>query len=230
MKMSHIAFVLACSLALPTHSYAFGLKDIAKEIGPDYDDCDGSNHKSRCKAKETLKSAAKVAAITLAAKLVYDMVVDYQSKKVQDQNEVVSRYLKTHKTLPKQAQVVQYDSSIKPGQVITLGKQTMVASSIELVPAKKGGSARIEEQIEIFDIEGDKQVITSMRKAVNTGEQLGGVYDNQFAFTFPEGMPQGVYKVKTAVFVDEQEQKESRQEFQVVMVPSSFMLNIASAQ
>ena len=51
-----------------------------------------------------------------------------------------------------------------------------------------------------------------MVKAVNKDTKKCGAFENEFTFTLPKGMPQGVYPIKTAVIINgvESTQVDSR--------------------
>ncbi|MEJ2692031.1 MAG: hypothetical protein P8166_02980 [Candidatus Thiodiazotropha sp.] len=195
----------------------FSFKDVSDKIKPDTDKCEDKNHETACKNTERLKAAAKVIAIGVAAKVIYDMIVDYNSKKVLDDSQVSKLYLIKNNKLPDEPTVVSYEASLTPSNVAQVGKKVQVKTSITVVPSKKSAQALIEEKIEIFDNEDNSKVIKSLVKSVNGETKSVGSYENQFTFTLPQGMPQGVYPIRTAVIVDGKEQPAKPNTMQVVM-------------
>ncbi len=193
----------------------FGLKDLKKELEPDTDKCEGSSNESRCKNKEYLKSAAKVAAVTAAAKLIHDMVVDYRSKQVANDKKVAMEYVNKYGKMPDENAVMTYNAKISPNSVVEIGKPVSVDTEVKVVVGKKAKRVLIEERLEIFDNEQTDEVITSLTKTVHKGK--GGAYENSFGFTLPKGLPQGVYPVKTSLIVDGKVAEQSDNGMQVVI-------------
>lgn len=148
------------------------------------------------------KQIGTVVAIGIAAKLIYDMVVDYQSKQVNDEGQVVERYKKNHGTLPQEPVLVNYESTIMPGSVVTAGNDISIQSKLEVVRSASSRSVDIQEKIVIFDNEDNSKELKSLTKVVNKGTNSSGAFENEFTFKLPEGMPQGIYPVQTTVIVD----------------------------
>ncbi|WP_187409420.1 hypothetical protein [Saccharophagus sp. K07] len=217
MKLKKSLAVIATVCLASTLTTGFGLKDLAKEIKPDTDKCEKSSNKSDCKRKENLKTAAKVAAVGIAAKIIYDMVIDYRSKKVEDEDKVAEAYKSKFKNLPATAEVVAYESNLRPGQVVKPGEPVLLVSRVQVVPGKDGAAVLVQEKISIFDNEDPNKVIKSLVKNVSGASQKGGTYENEFSFTLPVGMPQGVYPIQTAVLLNEKETSTEKNEMQVVL-------------
>lgn len=217
MKLKKPLAIIATVCLAGTLTTGFGLKDLAKEIKPDTDKCAKSSNRSDCERKENLKTAAKVAAIGIAAKIIYDMVIDYKSKKVEDEGKVIETYKSKFKNLPDTAQVVSYESNLRPGQVVKPGEPVLLVSRVEVVPGKDGAPVLVQEKISIHDNEDPEKVIKSLVKTVNESTKQGGAYENEFSFTLPVGMPQGVYPVRTAVLLNEKETTQEKNEMQVVL-------------
>ena len=211
--------VAALALAIFAFSTltGFGLGDVTDKIKPKTEKCDDKKNKQTCKNTERLKSAAKVAAVGVAAKLIYDMAIDFKSKKTKDDKTVSQEYIKKKKALPNEPTVTQYLSKLAPSNVVKIGKQVQVKTLVTVVPSKKTKTALIEEKIEIFDNEDHSKMIKSLVKSVNGKTKAVGSYHNQFTFTLPLGMPQGVYPIRTAVYLNKKRQPEKPHEMQVVL-------------
>jgi|GEM_PF-549620 len=217
MNMKKSLGVLATVCLAFTMTTGFGLKDLAKEIKPGTDKCKGSSNKKDCERKENLKSAAKVVAVGIAAKIIYDMVIDYRSKNVSDEGIVVEKYKSKFKNLPDDPAVLSYESSLKPGQVVKPGEPVLLVSRVEVVPGKNGGPVLVQEKIAIHDNEDPEKVIKSLVKTVNETSKKGGAFENEFSFVLPVGMPQGVYPVTTAVLLNDKETSREHNDMQVVL-------------
>lgn len=217
MNMKKSLAVAGTVLLVCTFTTGFGLKDLAKEIKPDTDKCNNSSNKKDCERKENLKSAAKVVAVGIAAKIIYDMVIDYKTKNVSEEGKVVEKYKSKFKNLPDNPEVMSYESSLKPGQVVKPGEPVLLVSRVEVVPGKNGAPVLVQEKISIHDNEDPQKIIKSLVKTVNDASKKGGAFENEFSFVLPVGMPQGVYPVETAVLLNEKEMNKEQSEMQVVL-------------
>jgi hypothetical protein len=168
------------------------------------------------------KQIGTVIAVGIAAKLIYDMVVDYQSKQVNDEDEVVNKYMKTHYKLPAEPQLVSYESKLMPGTVVTAGNSISVESKLEVVRSESSRTVDIQEKITIYDNEDTEKELKSLIKTVNDETKASGSFENQFTFKLPKGMPQGIYPVKTTVIVNGKEQTPVNSEMQLVWFPNQF--------
>lgn len=208
-------FIAILSFTLLT-GFGFKLKDLKKKIDPSVEQCKDAKDKSKCKKEKKLKAAGKVIAAGLAAKAIYDVVVHFKSKQTENEKQVATEYKKKNKSLPKNAKVFSYVSSLKPGQVVPTGKPIKVVSEVKVVAGKKTKKVKIQEKIEFFDSENKDEVIKSLVKDVNKKTQQAGSYANSFTFTLPKGMPQGVYRIRTAILLNDKEVEKSNNDMQVV--------------
>ena len=149
-----------------------------------------------------LKQIGTIVAVGIAAKLIYDMVVEYQTKKTTSEDEVIDRYVKEHSRLPAEPVLVTYESSIKPGEVVTAGNDVSIQSKLEVVRSESSRLVDIQEKITIYDNEDHSKELKSLTKSVNQESRTSGSFENEFTFKLPKGMPQGIYPVKTQVIVD----------------------------
>ena len=153
-------------------------------------------------SSKRLKQIGAVVALGVAAKLIYDMVVDYQSKQINDESEVVDKYKLAHGALPESPQLVSYESEIKPGDVVAAGEDISIQSKLEVVRSVNARELKIEEKITIFDNEDNTKELKSFTKTVNAETNASGAFENEFTFKLPKGMPQGIYPVRTEILVD----------------------------
>jgi len=153
-------------------------------------------------SSKRLKQIGAIVVIGVAAKLIYDMVVDYQSKQVNDEGEVIEKYKIAHGELPKEPKLVSYESSIQPGDVVTAGNDISILSKLEVVRSVSTRTLIIEEKITIFDNEDNSKELKSYTKTVNAETNASGAFENEFTFQLPKGMPQGIYPVRTEILVN----------------------------
>ena len=197
MKKALLIALISSLIAAP--SYGFGLNDLKDNLDRSHKCKSGDQS---CKNREKLKAAARVAAVSIAVKLIADMVIDYRSKKVAGEEEVATEYRNKNKTLQPNPVAERYDTETLPGKVVEPGNEVTVKSDIVVVPGSLRQEALIEERITIFDNEDHTKPLRNLTKAVNGDTRRGGHYQNEFAFTPPEGLPQGVYPVKTELILN----------------------------
>lgn len=213
-KTLHKFMLVVVAMGLLT---GFGLGDINKKLSPGGDDCSGSSDPKKCKKEHELKTAAKIAAIGIAAKLIADMIIDYRASQTSAEEQVVQDYKKKHQALPAEPEVVEYTSSVKPGEVVKAGKEVLISSHLVVVPGVNSKAIDIQEQITIYDNEKNDNTLKSLTKPVNEKSKKSGAFNNEFKFTLPVGMPQGVYPIKTLVTVNGKAAKPSSNKMQLVL-------------
>lgn len=206
--------VITIAMSLLT---GFGLADLNKKLLPGSEDCSKAKDPKKCKKEQDLKTGAKVIAIGLAAKLIHNMIIEYRSSQTKPEDQVVQEYKKTHPNLPPEPEVVAYTSSIKPGEIVKAGKEVLINSSLVVVPGVNSKSIDIQEQIDIHDNEKNDQVLKTLIKPVNEKTKKSGAFNNEFKFTLPVGMPQGVYPIKTQILVNGKAAKPTNNKMQLVL-------------
>jgi len=205
-----IALLAAVSSLLLT---GFGIGNMGDIVPKSSNDC----KTQKCKNKKRLEGAAKVVAIGVAAKLIHDMVISFQSDQTDSESAVVKKYKKTHKKLPSAPLLYAYKTSLKPGSVIKANKEITVESNVEVIPGLNSKTLKIQEKIDIYDSEDNKKVLKSLVKTVNGKTGKSGAFKNRFKFSFPVGMPEGVYPIKTVVLVNKKAFKPSKNKLQLVL-------------
>lgn len=205
--------LLGTSVSLLT---GFGFGDLTKDIVPDVPDVTKCSGK-KCQEQEVLKSTTKIIAIGIAAKLIKDMIISYSSKVTSNEDKTISAYKKRNGSLPNKAKVTMYKSSIQPGDVVHSGKVVLVASKLEAIRSKKSKNVDLKEKITIYDNENNKKVLKSVTKSVNAKNKRSGAFKNEFKFTLPVGMPQGLYPIKSVVLLNNKAIKPIKNNMQLVL-------------
>ncbi len=218
MNMNRLSLIFVAAISFTMLTGFIGFKDLTKSVKLNTGDCKDAKNKSNCKNKKHLENAGKIVAAGLAAKAIYDVIVHFTSKQTQSEKEVAKKYKKKNKNLPDNPEVFAYASSLKPGQVVPTGKPIKIVSEVQVVQGKKTNKVSIQEKIEFYDFEDKTKVIKSLVKDVNKQKQQAGTYENTFTFTLPKGMPQGIYRIRTAVLLDSREAKTSNNDMQVVFL------------
>ena len=212
--MKKIVGIAIAALIFTSTAQAFSLKDVGNAI-----DRSGTCKKDDqgCKNREHLLAVAKVAAVAVAVKYIADMVIDYHTKKVADEAGVAADYKIQHEQLPEEAVASVYNTNTLPGNVVQPGKKVTIQSDIVVVPGREQKDTLIEERLAIFDNEDNTKELKALTKTVNDDTKRGGHYTNEFSFTLPDGLPQGVYPIKTALLINGETAKTVDSNIQLVL-------------
>ena len=208
-----LSFVLVNPL-LVTSASAFSLKDLKNNIDRSYKCKSGDRG---CKNREHLKAAARVAAVAVAVTVITKMVIKHRSERIAKEEQVAKEYKAKHENLPAEPMATQYTTKTLPGNVVEPGKEVIIRSDIVVVPGTQQKVALIEERIAIYDNEDNSKELKNFTKPVNAKTKRGGHYQNEFSFTLPEGLPQGVYPIKTELLLNGKVVDSSNNDIQLVM-------------
>ena len=141
---------------------------------------------------------------------------DYYAKQTKSAQQVSDEYKATHMgTLPTRATVTRFNTEVSPASTVQAGSAVTVASDIEVVPGTDNPKPKVEQAIVLYGPDGTPA--GNARKAASQGG--GGAFATSFKFSMPQGIPQGVYPVKSQVFVDGQPAGHNDARFQVVVGP-----------
>ncbi len=218
MRKFWVVFSLLAMLGVQVQ--AFDLKDLVRTIDRSHKCKSGD---SSCKNREHLKAVARVAAIAGAVALITKMVIDHRSKRLAEAEEVAGEYRQQNQQLPPLPTATEYVTRTLPGSVVSPGKPVLIQSDIVVVPGSQRQQALIEERIVIYDNEDSTKELKSLTKAVNSQTRSGGRYQNEFTFTLPEGLPQGVYPIRTELLLDGQVVDSASNDIQLVMQVSPWV-------
>lgn len=122
--------------------------------------------------------------------------------------------------VPAQAVVTAFDTRVDPNSTIRPGSTMTVTSNIEVVPGTAQTNPVIEEELVLTN---PKSTTTTARKRANPNGD-GGAFQTKFSMMMPEGIPQGVYPVKTTLYVDGKATRVNDSSLQVVALPSGEMV------
>ncbi|WP_039912753.1 hypothetical protein [Cellvibrio mixtus] len=217
MKSRLLVAIIAYALVNPV--VAFSLKDLKDNIDRSYKCKSGDQG---CKNREHLKAAARVAAVAVAVTLITKMIINYRSERIAKEEQVSEEYKAKNKNLPTQSVVTEYQTKTIPGNVVTPGQEVIIQSDIVVVPGTRQKTALIEERIAIYDNEDNTRELKNFTKLVNGKTKAGGRYKNEFSFTLPEGLPQGVYPIKTELLLNGVVVNTANNDIQLVMHVDSF--------
>jgi hypothetical protein len=162
------------------------------------------------------KNHIRGAAIGAGVASLACMAFNFQTAQTRTAQQVQDEYkVQNGGQLPGQPIVTSYETRIVPSEKVRPGSKATLNSSIVVVNGATGIAPRIEEEVSLFDPDGKR--ITQTRKIANQNGEAGGAFTTSFSFALPEGVKQGVYPVKTALFLDGQQASAREAALQVVM-------------
>ena len=212
MRKRLLVITLAAFVA--QQSYGFGLGDLKKVVDKSYK-CKAGDQ--GCKNREHLKAVAKVAAVAVVATVITKMIIKQRATRLAKEDQVAEDYKAQQGNLPPEPVATQYQTTALPGAVVEPGKEVVIQSDIVVVPGAKQKQALIEERIAIYDNEDNTKELKTLTKAVNASNKRAGHYQNEFTFTLPEGIPQGVYPIKTELLLNGKVVDTNANDLQLVM-------------
>lgn len=144
------------------------------------------------------KTAAKGAVLGGAAGALLCVAVNVNSRQTKPATQVDRDYERTRGRLPQEPQLVTYQPVVSP-PVVQRGRPVRVNSTLELVNGSQQPVSSVREEIVVYSQDG--QPIKSGGKPFAAAS--AGRFENSFEVTLPQSAPQGVYALKTNVFVND---------------------------
>lgn len=155
------------------------------------------------------------AAIGASLASIACMALNYQAAQTKTAEQVQDEYkAQNDGQLPKETVIARYESKIAPNEQVRPGSKTTLNSTIEVVRGTADIAPTIEEEVSLFDPNG-KQIASTRKVANQNGD--AGAFTTSFSFTLPEGVKQGVYPIKTVLFLNGQQTNSGEVALQVVM-------------
>jgi hypothetical protein len=153
------------------------------------------------------------------------MAYNYQTKQTKSAQQVTEEYKAANQgELPTSATVTRFDAKVAPTENVQAGKAIDIASYIEVVPGTDNPRPTVEQQITLIAPDGKEAANAKKPANQNPG---GGAFETTFRFTMPQGVPQGVYPVKSQVFVNGDPTANAETRFQVVVGPAGTIVALA---
>lgn len=173
------------------------------------------------------KDRAKGAVVGGAASALACLAINATTRQVKSAQTVEREYVQARGSLPPAPLLVNYSTSIQPGQVMRAGNQVQLQSNIEVVEGKNVPIREVREQIVLFDPEGKE--FKRGEKLVSDSNNGSGQFQNTFSFTLPSQAPQGIYTAKTVVIVNNQPLRQNDSKVQIVLGAETRKLLLATA-
>lgn len=125
------------------------------------------------------------------------VAINYKSRQTKSAAQADADYLKARGALPSEPVVVSYSPQLAATSV-QRGQPMKVNSSLELVNGTSQPVREVREELAIFNPDGTAFKSGSKPFSANSA----GRYENSFEVKLPEGVSQGVYALKTNVYVN----------------------------
>lgn len=166
------------------------------------------------KGNNRVRTGAACAAVAVTACYLAN---SYKTEQMRTAKQVEDEYLRRNRQLPESTTVTAYRSEVNPKGAVSKGQEVKVVSTIVAVPGRNGQNVVVEEELGIFDRQGEAWG-KPVRKAANSTNQAG---EFRTSFTFPIGdaWSQGVYTLSRTLYVNGAvvQRDPSSTRFQVVM-------------
>ncbi len=149
---------------------------------------------------------------------------NYNVKQTKTAEQVQTEYKAANRgQLPERSKVTGYETRFDPNAKVSPGGKMTVVSNIEVVQGAKDQKPLLEEELTLVRPDGSE--VKSRKKA--NENQGAGAYMTSYSMTMPTGVPQGVYPVKTALFMNGERVASKDMSMQVVSLPSGEMVAFA---
>ena len=142
-----------------------------------------------------LKGAAIGGGLAAAGCLAFNV----NSRQTKTAAQADRDYIRARGSLPRDPQVVSYTPQLSAGTV-KRGQPFKVTSVVELVNGSAQSVTDVREELVVLDPQG--QPFKSGSKELSNTNKTGGRFENSFELTLPPGVSQGVYGVKTNLYVN----------------------------
>ncbi|MDQ0627101.1 hypothetical protein [Paraburkholderia graminis] len=126
--------------------------------------------------------------------------VNVRSRQVRTAAQVDRDYIAKRGALPPQPQLIAY--KVEASNQAIRGKPFTVNTEVELVNGRYQQIHDVKEQIVLLDPKG--QPFKNGTKPLESRSASGGRFENSFELTLPQGVSQGVYAMKTNLYVNGQ--------------------------
>jgi len=163
------------------------------------------------------RSIAQGAAVGAAVAAIACLAINAQTRRTMDAQTVATEFQRERgmQALPADPTLLAYETTVDAARVEP-GTPVRVASSIKVVDGSSRRVDRIEEHLVLLDREGKE--LRRFPKDVAAGDS--GAFENTFTFRFPQA-EQGVYGVRTELWLNGQKTESNDSSIQLVMGPQA---------
>ncbi len=164
-----------------------------------------------------IMNGGRGAAVGAAAGAAACFVINADSKQVKTAAEVERDYQRASgQRLPPQATLTEYTTKVEPGTSVRRGEPIRIISDITAVRGSLDPIRQVREEVRLYTPESTEPFKTGSKVA---GERPGsGAYQNTFTVNLDSDTPQGIYKIETAVFINDKPADTRTNSVQLVWV------------
>jgi hypothetical protein len=140
-------------------------------------------------------------------------VVEIVSRQTKNAAQVEQQYRASNQQpLPPEARIDSYATLLSPNGVAKAGDQIKIQSTIRAISGANEPVQEVRERLIAYAPTGEefKRGEKKVNDAAGSGE-----YDNSFTLKLPQGAPEGVYKLKTEVYLNGRAASTKESNFQV---------------
>lgn len=145
------------------------------------------------------RGAVRGAALGGVTGAVGCVAINAQSRQVKSAAQADQDYLRARGRMPREPEVVAYTPMLSKA-VVKRGQPFMVNSTVELVNGSARRVEEVREEIVVLDPSGSP--FKQGSKAVASTNRSSGRFENSFELTLPPGVSQGMYGLKTNLYVN----------------------------
>jgi hypothetical protein len=142
------------------------------------------------------KGALKGALAGGALGAVGCLAINANSRQTRTAAQVDQDYIRAHNRLPADPQVVAYTPSV--AGMAQRGQPVQINSTVELVNGSQNKVTEVREELQVFDQSG-RPFKGGQKPLIN---KSGGRFENSFEMTLSDSASQGVYTMKTTLYVN----------------------------
>ncbi|MEW6025028.1 MAG: hypothetical protein AB1807_23130 [Pseudomonadota bacterium] len=127
------------------------------------------------------------------------VAINARSRQTKSAAQADQEYLRARGRMPREPEVVAY-TPVLNSAVVKRGQPFMVSSTVELVNGSTRRVEEVREEIVVLDPSGAP--FKQGSKAVASTNRSSGRFENSFELTLPQGVSQGMYGLKTNLYVN----------------------------
>jgi len=146
------------------------------------------------------------------------VAMNYNSRQTRSADQVGDDYRRRNGELPPAPVVTAYTVETARTNA-RAGEDVTVTSNIEVVPGRSEPLKELREEFVIVDPRGVER--SKLAKTPAPAGSRGGAYVSTLQFTFPQGVPPGVYQVQSRLYVNGRPAQTSAVSIQVAGAPAA---------
>lgn len=157
---------------------------------------------------------AQGAAVGGAVGALACVAINYHAKQVKTAQQASQDYQNANGgKLPEHATVVAYQTRLDPNGIVHPGVASNLDSDIEVAPGSDSVQPTIEERVTLVDPDGKTKDFPAKNPSQSAS---AGAFQTQFSINLPKGVKEGQYQLRTSLYVNGQDVRDTQVPMQVV--------------